>query len=238
MKASFFDVDGTLVKGLMIYEFSKQLVKKGLFEKRIFEEIDSWVKSYLENKTTYRKIALVIPNLYSKGLKNIKEKDIKKEAKIFVDFHIKEFIQPYAKELVKLMKNYGMIIGISGSPIEVVSYIGKIFNFDIIYGSEFEIKKGVYTGKIKQNMIIKETKEKVLKRIVKENKIDLSKSFGFGDTEEDLSILSKVGIPITLNPNSKLLKIAKQNNWPIFTSKDDVVRNIKKLLEENKVILE
>jgi HAD superfamily hydrolase (TIGR01490 family) len=235
MKASFFDIDGTLVKGLMIHQFSEHLVKVGISDEKLFREIDRRVKLYMKGKTTYRKIALVIPDLYSKGLKNVKVKVVLKEAKKFVDYYLKKFIQPYTANLVKLMKVHGMIIGISGSPIEVVSLVGRVFDFDITYGSELEVKDCLYTGKIKYNMIIKETKENVLKKMVKENKIDLKKSFGFGDTEQDLSFLSKVGIPITLNPNLKLLKIAKQNNWPIFTSRDDVVGNVKKLLEENKL---
>jgi HAD superfamily hydrolase (TIGR01490 family) len=238
MKASFFDIDGTLVKGLMIHEFPRYLMEKELFEKRLFEEIENWVKLYLENKTTYRKIAIEIPNIYSKGMKGVKEDDVKKEAKRFVNSYLRRFIQPYTMNLIKLMKSYGLTIGISGSPIEVVSYVGKLFDFDITYGSELEMKNEKYTGLIKQNLIIKETKEKLLEKIVNKNKIDLTKSFGFGDTEQDLSFLSKVGNPISLNPNLSLLKIAKKNKWLIFTSKDDVVRNIKKLLEENKVILE
>jgi HAD superfamily hydrolase (TIGR01490 family) len=233
MKASFFDIDGTLVKGLMIYEFAKHLANKGLIEKSFFEKMNSYVMLYLKNKMTYRKLAIIAPNLYAKGLRSVKVSIVKKEAKRFVDSYIKEFIHPYTMELVKLMKSYGMTIGISGSPIEVVSYTGKIFDFDLTYGGELEIRNGRYTGKIKQNLIIKEKKEEVLKKIIKENKIDLTKSFGFGDTEQDLSFLSKVKYPIALNPNLKLLEIFKKKGWPSFTSKDDVARNIKKSLKEN-----
>jgi putative phosphoserine phosphatase/1-acylglycerol-3-phosphate O-acyltransferase len=233
MKASFFDIDGTLVQGLMIHEFPKQLAKKDIFEKKLFKEIENWVRLYLKDKATYRKIAIEIPKLYSKGLKNIKEEVINKEARKFVSFYLKKFIRPYTMDLVKLMKSYGLTIGISGSPIEVVSLVGKLFNFDVTYGSELEIKDGIYTGLIKQNMIIKETKEKVIERFVIENKIDLKKSFGFGDTEQDLSFLSKVGMPIALNPNIELLKVFKKNKWLSFTSKDDVEIKIKKLLTLN-----
>jgi len=130
-----------------------------------------------------------------------------------------------------LMKTYGMTIGISGSPIEVVNLVGKKFDFDITYGSELEVKDGIYTGRIKHNMIIKETKEKALAKLVEEKKIELNKSFGFGDTEQDLSFLSQVRVPVALNPNSMLLKVAIRNNWLVFTSKDDVAKSIKKLLK-------
>jgi HAD superfamily hydrolase (TIGR01490 family) len=229
MKASFFDIDGTLVKGLMIHEFPGHLARRKIIDKKFFRDIDNWVKLYLKGKTTYRRIAIEIPKIYSRCAVGIKEEKVKKEAKKFVDFYLKNFIQPYTIELVKLMKNYGMTIGISGSPIEVVSCVGKIFNFDITCGSELEVKDGIYTGKIKQNMIIKETKEKVLKKIVTKNRIDLKKSFGFGDTEQDLAILSKVGYPVSLNPNEELLETAKRNDWLIFKTGDDIANKIKEL---------
>jgi HAD superfamily hydrolase (TIGR01490 family) len=224
MKASFFDIDGTLVKGFLISEFPKQLSEKSIFDKKLFLEIENWVKKYRKDKATYRKIALEIPKIYSSGMKGLEERDVKNEARKFVKVYLKKFIQPYTRDLVKLMKKYGMTIGISGSPIEVVSLVGKMFNFDLTYGSELEIKNGIYTGKMKRNMIIKEMKEVVLEKIIRQNKIDLNKSFGFGDTEQDMSILSKVKYPIALNPNKNLLKIVKSKGWMIFDSNNDIVK--------------
>jgi HAD superfamily hydrolase (TIGR01490 family) len=230
MKASFFDIDGTLIKGFMISEFPRQLSERGIFDKKLFLEIENWIKMYRKNKTTYRKIALEIPKIYSKGMKGLKEKDVRTEARKFVKVYVKKFIQPYTRDLVKLMKSYGMTIGISGSPIEVVSLVGRMFNFDITYGSELEIKDEIYTGRMRQNMIIKETKEDVLEKIVKKNRIDLEKSFGFGDTEQDLAILSKVKHPVALNPNIKLLNIVKKNGWLFFNSNNNVAKELKNRL--------
>lgn len=214
----------------MISEFPRQLSERGIFDKKLFLEIENWIKMYRENKATYRKMALEIPKIYSNGMKGLKERDVRSEARKFVKVYVKKFIQPYTRDLVKLMKNYGMTIGISGSPIEVVGLVGRMFNFDITYGSELEIKDEIYTGRMRQNMIIKETKEDVLEKIVKKNRIDLEKSFGFGDTEQDLAILSKVKHPVALNPNIKLLNIVKKNGWLFFNSNNNVAKELKNRL--------
>ncbi len=235
---SFFDLDGTLSKGLLITEFSKHLVSTNLFPKENYSEIEKWNKLYLEKKVTYRKIAIEKPKIYAFSLKNRAVDDIKREAKVFVEKVKENLLYPYAKELVKLMKKYGMTILISGSPVEVVTLLGEYFHFDLSYGTELEVKREVYTGKLKQNLIIKETKETILEKIIYENKIDLSKSFGFGDTEQDLSFLSKVGNPVALNPNKELLFIAQKNSWMTFNAGDDVINKINeklKLLENNQI---
>jgi phosphoserine phosphatase len=132
------------------------------------------------------------------------------------------------------MKNYGMMIGLSGAPDEVVRVLGEYFNFDLSFGTQLGEKNGFYNGRIKRNLVIKETKEAILKRIIDEHEIDLSKAFGFGDTEQDLSFLSLVGNPIVLNPNQELLSIAQKNDWMIFHNGDDIINEINKRLIEIK----
>ena len=66
MKASFFDIDGTLVKCLIIHKFPEQLARRKVIDEKFFREIDNWVNLYLKGKTTYRKIAIEIPKIYSR----------------------------------------------------------------------------------------------------------------------------------------------------------------------------
>jgi HAD superfamily hydrolase (TIGR01490 family) len=228
MRASFFDIDGTLTKGFIIYEFPKYLVSQNLFEKKYFDEMTKVLHVYLKKEISYREAAFIAPRLYASGIKGKRKEIIEKEAMKFIEL-LKDRIFPYSIELVRLMKNHGMTIAISGSPIEPVKLLKRFFSFDLIFGSKMESKDGVYTGEIKQNLIITETKKILLKDLVKTYKIDLKESFGFGDTDQDLSILSKVGHPIALNPNSKLLKIVKQKGWPHFDS-DEVLDHVKNIL--------
>jgi phosphoserine phosphatase len=52
----------------------------------------------------------------------------------------------------------------------------------------------------------------LLKKIIKQNNVDLKKSFGFGDTAQDMAFISKVGYPVAVNPNEELLRIANEKN--------------------------
>lgn len=229
MIASFFDIDGTLIKGFMISSFPRYLMERGLVDKESLEKLEEIIRLYSSKKISYRETALRCPRLYSRCVKGLEEEDVTSEAKGFVKPYLKKNVQPYAFELVKLMKSFGMTVGISGSPIEVISIVGEIFGFDASYGSVFEIKNGIYTGRVKQNMIIKESKDSIVKDLVRQRRIDLRESFAFGDTEQDLALLSKVDCPIALNPNGKLLSVAKKRGWTVFSSKDDVVKSLSKL---------
>jgi len=233
MIATIFDLDGTLTlkNKFLMTNFARYLTSKNIFSKDNFAIIEKDKRSYFEKKITYRQAAFRLSSVYSIALKGVKISDIEKEAEKFVNEEvIKEYFYNYTEALANLMKKHGITIGISGAPKEVVVCLGKHLNFDLCHGTEVEVEKGICTGRLKQNLIIKETKEAILEKIIRENKIDLSKSFGFGDTDQDLSFLSKVGNPIVLNPDNELLSIAKKNGWMILRAEDDVIGEISKII--------
>lgn len=234
VSASFFDLDGTLNKGWLMYEFSKHLVSANLISRENFHKIEKWKNLFFEHKVSYRKIAIKIPRIYAISFKDRREAIVRKEAKHFVKEVIDRHLYPYAKTLTTIMKKHGMTIGISGAPAEIVLLLGEYFDFDLTYGTKLEVDKGIYTGKLKQNLVLRETKEAIIEKIVDEHTIDLHKSFGFGDTEQDLAFLSRVGYPVALNPNQKLLFIAKKKGWTIIYSGDNIIDKISIVLQGQK----
>lgn len=233
--ASLFDLDGTLTKGYMITEFANHLMKKNLFSKKGNNKIKSLKKLFLSKKITYREVAVRLPEIFANSLEGTKSNKVNKETKIFTQKIIDNRLFSYTNDLVALMKSYGLTIGISGSPIEVVGIMGKYFDFDSCYGTEVEVLDGRYTGKLKQNLIAKEGKEAVFETIIKQNLIDLEKSFGFGDTAQDMAFLSKVGYPVAVNPNRELLKIANEKNWIICQSEEVLISKINAKLNKIKL---
>ena len=77
-------------------------------------------------------------------------------------------------------------------------------------------------------MIISAEKRKVIDGLLKEYDVDLAHSFAFGDTEQDLPLLSAVGNPVPLNPNELLRNHSEMKGWPI---PKDVVREVRERLE-------
>jgi HAD superfamily hydrolase (TIGR01490 family) len=236
-KASFFDWDGTLTdikKVFLMNSFSEHLVSKGLFPRKGYLQIEDLRHLYGQGKISYREAAGGIPSVYASFLKGVRIIDLQREATNFADKVIKEYAYPYTRDLITLMGEYGMTIAISGAPEEVVMALGKNIGFDLSYGTILQSKNGVCTGSIKQNLVLKETKEAIVSKIIKENSINLEKSYAFGDTAEDTPLLSKVENPVALNPNRELLAIAKKNRWMTLYSDEDVVNKINERIKHGR----
>lgn len=229
-RATFFDIDGTLIKSQMIFDFPRYLHKHGLFEEKYLLKIIEMIAEYELNLITYRKAGKKILDIYAQALKGQKKSDIDNHSKDFIEHHIKKKY-PYTDNLINTLKKDTILIAISASPIEPVSALKKHIPFTHIFGTVLETKNGIYTGKIKINLLEKNSKQKAMLNIAKKQNIDLKTSFAFGDSDADIEYMAIVGHPIALNPNHHLKAIAEKNNWPVFHQKDNITESIKDILK-------
>lgn len=78
--------------------------------------------------------------------------------------------------------------------------------FDDFRGAEYVLdENGQYTGDVIP-MWDSESKEKAIKELQEKYDIDLEKSYAYGDTAGDYTMLSKVGNPYAMNPTNELLR--------------------------------
>jgi len=230
--AAFFDIDGTLSKGHMIADFPAHLASAGVFRKKEEREVLECMSAFRKGRITYRKVAVELPVIYARGLTGQKVADVRREAVRFVEARMKSVFR-YSKPLISLMKRAGRAaIGLSGSPVEPVLVLARRLGMDAAFGTVAGVNDGAYTGKVRHNLIMLETKERFFRKVVSELKLERGRCFGFGDTEQDVSFLGKVGHPVTLNPSTELRAIALRNGWPIFTLQDDVVGEVNRLLRD------
>jgi len=231
-RTALFDVDGTLIRGLLIVDFPGYLVRKGCFNPEKESEIRSLAQLYRRGAVSYRYISTRIPRLYAAGIEGQAQTRVRELGRSFIR-EAKGRIFPYTKGLVSLMARSGFLtVAISGSPIEVISPL-KSLGFAKIFGTEMEVQRGTYTGKVQRNLILSEEKKKVVGTLSTRYHVDFENSFAFGDTEQDLPLLDTVGNPVPLNPNSALRKTATAKGWTIPQS---VLREVKALLPGVKAL--
>ncbi|MBS3053953.1 MAG: HAD family phosphatase [Candidatus Aenigmarchaeota archaeon] len=228
MKAAFFDMDGVLSRGHYMFKIWRYFYGQGYMSRENLKSLLSVVNSYILRKIDYReftKKTIEIAALCVAGC----ERDLIKNS--IDDFLEKKGLSlfPYSVDLVRLFKNNGYrTIIISGSTAELLEAYNRRIGADEIHGTVFETRDGIFTGKVDLNMSLKESKQSVMDSL---KGMDMEKSFGFGDTDQDVAMLEKVGHPVALNPTKPLKKIAAVRDWTILTKKDDVVTRVAQMME-------
>ncbi|MFR9019737.1 MAG: HAD family hydrolase, partial [Fusobacterium sp.] len=114
------------------------------------------------------------------------------------------------------------VIFISGSPDFLVKRMAEKWEADDYKGSTYHIENGKFSGVISP-MWDSRNKIKSLNMFCEKYNIDLEKSYAYGDTSGDYSMLKSVGNPITINPSKEFL---------------DKLRNDEKIRDKVQVIVE
>ena len=210
MKAAIFDVDSTIIDIPSERRFIRYLIRKRplfvirlLFYLLVFSIRN--IKRF--NLYMFRKFFIY--------LKGYDEKTYEKLAKRCFNEVIKSHFYPKALDLIKSFKDKGYeIFLITGSLSFIAINIKEYVGADHLLATELVVKDGRFTGEVKQFPFDIE-KAIILKRLARKHKIDLKKSYAYGDHYTDIHILNLVGHPVAANPGPRLKLYAKKNGWDI-----------------------
>jgi len=220
---AIFDIDGTIFRSSLLIELTLALVESGVFPPIVKKEIEGPYIAWLNRQGGYENYINKVVKVYAKRLKGVAVKDVKKISQLVIKQQ-KKMVYVYTRDLLKKLRGKYFLIALSGSPEEIVEAFNKYWKFDWLKASEFESKKGFYTGKITAKPVL--DKKKILKEFLQKERQSLKKSIGVGDTETDISFLQMVEEPICFNPNQKLYKVAKRRKWQVVVERKDVVYKI------------
>ena len=231
--AAFFDIDGTLIRGFIIQSFPRYLLEKGLIEEIYSRRIDLTIAAYRRGNTTYRETVEMVSKHYAEAIRGRDVNRVKEAAQGFMDKHLSHSIYPYTQAVIDIaIRRFDFVLALSGSPEEPVQKLHRL-GFHAEYGSSFETKDGIFTGRISKNLNLSEEKIEKIMKISDELTIDLSKSAAFGDSDQDAPMLEKVGLPIVINPTPEMKLLSADHNWRAYTN-EDLPKALERLLAHSE----
>ena len=144
-------------------------------------------------------------DIYTEAIKGLDKYHIDYIAKKVIE-QKGDRVYTFSRERIKWHKDNGhIVIAISGSPIELVREMSLKYHMDDYRGTIYELdKNNTYNGYITP-MWDSVSKQKAIKELCEKYDIDLSKSYAYGDTGGDFTMLKSVGIPYAMNPTRELI---------------------------------
>lgn len=214
---AIFDLDNTLVKGQSQLFLLKYAKKKRLVGHFFYFKIISWFILYklnlVENPREMMEYA-------AKLFKGMEIEDVNKLINDFFETSLKKKIFQEGTDLIKKHRRAGReIVIISNSVNLIPAALANFLNIKYFFGTKLEVENGKFTGKIKGDIIYGKNKVSILNNFLQETGFSLKGSYGYGDHESDIFILSLMANPFAVNPTEKLLKEARKRNWPVLNFK-------------------
>ncbi len=230
--AAFFDIDGTLYREGLITEVFKKMIKCEIIEpEKWYNDVRQDFEKWDRRQGDYDTYLLKMIDIYMEAIKGLNKYQVEFIAKRVIE-QKGDRVYTFTRDRIKWHKEQGhILITVSGSPIELVKEMSLKHGFDDFMGAEYVLdENGQYTGDVIP-MWDSESKEKAIRKLQEKYDIDLEKSYAYGDTAGDYTMLSKVGNPFAMNPTNELLRkilsdkeLSKRIN--IIVERKDVTYNL------------
>ena len=215
---ALFDLDRTLIKDFSAKEFFQNRILSGKMTTR---EIIAQFSGVLVYATGDRNFAAMAA-MGAKGVKGVPEQVFIEVGEEVYLKHLADSIYPEARAMVAahMAKGHTVAIVSAATPYQV-DPIARDLNIKHVMCTRMEVKKGKFTGNIVEPVCWGEGKAHAARELQAQFNLDLSKSYFYTDSAEDLPLLEIVGKPRPMNPDTKLSAIAFENNWPVYRFDDE-----------------
>jgi len=212
--AAFFDLDNTVMQGASIFHFGRGLHTRKVFETRDLLKF-AWQQAWFrlagsedpEHMQEARDSALSI-------VKGHRVAELQSIGEEIYDEYMAERIWPGTRALAEAHLAAGQKVWlVTAAPVEIANVIARRLGLTGALGTVAESVDGVYTGKLVGEPLHGPAKAEAVKALAAAEGLDLSRCAAYSDSHNDIPMLSLVGHPYAINPDSKLRKHARELDW-------------------------
>lgn len=214
--AAFFDVDNTIMQGASIFHLARGLHRRKFFTTREIAGA-AWKQAYFrvvgvedpEHMADARNSALgFIAGHTVAELQELTEE-------IF-DEAMAHRIWPGTRAQAQLHLDQGQRVWlVTAAPIEIAQVIARRLGLTGAMGTVAEHDAGVYTGRLVGDMLHGPAKAEAVRALAEREGLDLQACSAYSDSFNDLPMLSMVGDPCAINPDSRLRAHAREAGWRV-----------------------
>jgi HAD superfamily hydrolase (TIGR01490 family) len=213
--AAFFDVDNTMMIGASIFHFAKGLAARDFFSWRDlvrFTTRQARLRLSGENHShmhSSRDSALAF-------VAGKKVSEIVALGEEIYDEEMADRIWSGTLALARLHMETGQRVWlVTATPVELATIIARRLNLTGALGTVAESVDGVYTGLLVGEVLHGEAKAAAVRDLAAREGLDLARCSAYSDSINDLPMLSLVGRPVAVNPDSALRAEARDRGWDI-----------------------
>lgn len=214
--AAFFDLDKTIIAKSSTLAFSKSLFAEGLLSRRAVLRSAYAQLVFSTGGATHEMLEKMREEISSlvTGWDVVTVRQIVREALHDV---IEPLVYTEALDLIEEHREAGHdVVIVSASGEEMVEPIARMLGARHAIATRLEEVDGKYSGRI-LHYAYGPNKVTAMKELAEREGYDLSRSFGYSDSETDIPMLEAVGHPFAVNPDKGLRRKATEEGWPILT---------------------
>ena len=214
--AAFFDCDNTLMQGASIYFFGKGMAARKFITTKDLLRF-GWQQLLFRVGGTERHGAMTEARETALGLVAGREvSEIVRYGEEIYDELMAEKIYGGTRALAKQHLDEGQRVWlVTATPVELASIIARRLGLTGALGTVSEVEDGRYTGRLVGEPLHGPAKAEAIRALAEREGLDLSRCAAYSDSYNDVPMLTAVGRPVAVNPDTELRDHARVNGWEI-----------------------
>jgi len=221
MKLVLFDLDNTLLAGDSDFEWAQFLISKGVLDREVHEAKNH--EFYEHYKAGTLDIHAFL-DFQLKPLARHPRTQLNAWHAEYMQTHVRPMMTDKARQLVQMhLQDSDLAAIITATNRFVTAPIAREFGIEHLIATEVEEVGGEYTGRGTGIPCFKEHKITRLEMWLADQNLlweDVTQSWFYSDSLNDLPLLAKVTFPVAVDPDNTLEAHAKLNGWPIISLRD------------------
>ena len=209
---AFFDFDGTLISGFSAAAFYEDRVRRRQFSVgELVRTLAAAAEMELRGTDVNKLMGIAISHWAGRSEAEVTETF----ERLFHD-RIAGMVYPEARELVKAHHRAGHTVALATSATRYqAAPLANDLAIEHVLCTEVEVVQGNFSGFFAGDILWGPAKARAVKKLARRAKIDLARSYGYANGDEDVPFLEVVGNPRPLNPAGGLERFACESDWPV-----------------------
>jgi HAD superfamily hydrolase (TIGR01490 family) len=213
--AAFYDLDGTLMGLNLIHGTLFALTNIGEWSRRVSYVVGLAARLpmlYLAERRDRHLLNVTLFEMF-KGISRDRLITLGEE---YCDRVLVANMYPRAVEMVAANREAGLEpVLVTGSPDFIVAPLAQRLGIETYAANRLVYSRGLATGRLQNPVMAGEAKAAWCIEYAEANRISLSASWGYADSHYDLPFLAALGHPVAVNPDRRLLAVARSRQWPV-----------------------
>ncbi|GAA1926599.1 hypothetical protein GCM10009716_38390 [Streptomyces sodiiphilus] len=212
--AAFFDLDNTVMQGAALFHLGRGLYKRKFFSKKELARF-AWQQAWFRMAGTEN--AGHMREARDNALSIVRGHRVSELTEIgeeIYDEYMAGRIWPGTRALAQAHLDAGQRVWlVTAAPVETATIIARRLGLTGALGTVAESVDGVYTGRLVGEPLHGPAKALAVRALADAEDLELARCAAYSDSANDIPMLSLVGHPYAINPDSKLRAHARKEGW-------------------------
>lgn len=214
--AAFYDVDGTLISTNVIHAYAWYAVNVPTLAGKLRRaaQLTASLPFYAVADRVGRKF---FNDIFYRNYKGISEDRLYILGEELFEKHMKNKIFADMLTLMKRSRDEGYAqVLVTGALDTIVKPLAEYLEVDAWFANKLEFIDGEATGTLIGPVLAGPKKADTLRHYASEHGYDLNQCRAYADSASDIPMLSTVGFPVAVNPDTSLKATANAHDWPVI----------------------